>query len=345
MKKHIGVIAFFMMLTFLASSSTFAKDEPLTVSITPLSKLLINAKSSAPANIISLNNSTISAEITGRALKIQAETGDYVKKGQKLVALDCRSYSLAKKQAQAGLKVAKTQLNFSDKQFKRNQNLIKKGIIPREIFEKAEASKLTALADIQLKKANIETAKLAISRCQISAPFSGQIIKRLVQEGQLVSTGTPLFQLMQSNKLEIRTNLSPADVAKLDDTPVLKFVAGKLQLNAEVRSVIQNIDEATRTQEVRLSLPPDTQVAVGLSGRIEWSSKAKLLPAEYLIRRNSILGVIVAEDIVEGIGRARFLQIVGAKEGQAVEVDLPENTAVITQNQFRLKTGQSIKIK
>ncbi len=328
-----------------SSTPALAKNEPLSVTILPLKNLLVSSQSSAPANIISLNHSTISAEITGRALKIKVEIGDIVKKEQKLASLDCRSYSLARKQAKAALKVAKTQFNYSKKQLIRNQNLMKKGIISREVFEKAEAGQLSSIADIALQKVSIETADLAISRCQIYAPFSGQITKRLVQKGQLVTAGTPLFKLIQSDRLEIQAKLSPSDVKKLKESLSLKFVAGDTKLKATVRSIIQTIDETTRTQEVRLLLPKNTDIATGLSGRLVWSNKEKRLPAEFLIRRNGQLGVMVAEDIVEDIGKGKFIPLANAHEGQPADITLPKDTPIINQNRYRVEDGQPIKVQ
>jgi len=252
---------------------------------------------------------------------------------------------LSKKQAEAGLKVAKTQLNYSEKQFKRNQRLLKTGIIPKENFEKAEAGKLTALADIQLKKASINSTKLAISRCHIYAPFSGQVTQKLVQKGQLVTSGTPLFKIMESGRIEIKADISFNHVDELDDSSSLTFVNGNKHLKVIIRSIIQHIDEATRTQEVRFAFEQKSGVSAGLSGRIEWSGTQRLLPAEYLIRRNSILGIMLAENIVEGIGTATFHQIIGAKEGLPARVSLPENTVVITKNRYNVKNGQSIKVR
>ena len=321
----------------------------LSVTTKPLSSLLMSAENSAPANVISLNHATISAEITGRAMMIEGEIGDQIKKGKRLITLDCRSYLLAKKQAEAGLHIAKTQLNYSSKQYKRNQNLLAKRIIPRETFEKAEAGKLSAIADIELKKVAIETSKLAISRCKISAPFSGQITKRLVQQGQLVTAGTPLFKIMQKNKLEIKTQLSAAQVRMLDDSPILQFMIGDKQFKTVVRSIIQTVDEASRTQEVRLALPKgisgvNNRIASGMSGRIVWSGKNQLIPAEYILRRNNQLGVMLAEDSVEGVAKAKFYPLPNANEGQAVEADLAESSAIIVKNRYRVKDGQQIKI-
>ena len=306
---------------------------------------MLTTKNSAPANVISLNDSTISAEIKGRALSIYAEVGEKVKQGQKLVSLDCRSYTLAKKQAVAALKVAMAQLNLAKKELLRNQRLINNGTIPRELFDRTEANQQTALADIEVKKAAIESADLSISRCTIRAPFAGQITQRLIQNGQLVVAGTPLFQLMESDKMELSSKLSPVDVTKLSNSTDLQFITGDRRIKAKIRSVIQTIDQTSRTQEIRLSVTTAGSIAAGLSGRIEWSDGNKKLPTEYIQRRNANLGVMIAEDIVEGTGKARFIALKNAIEGQPADIELPANTAIITKNQFRVVDGQVIQIQ
>ncbi|MEE9309992.1 MAG: efflux RND transporter periplasmic adaptor subunit [Cocleimonas sp.] len=344
MKLSTYLASFFVFL--LVSSNAIAKNEALSVSVSvkPLSELLISPSLSAPANIVSLNHSVISAEITGRALSVKVEIGDIVKKGSRLVSLDCRSYSLAKKQANASLNVAKTQFNYAKKQLVRNQNLVRKGIIPREAFEKAEAGQLSSLADIELQKVSIETANLAISRCYIKAPFTGQITQRMVQKGQLVTAGTPLFRLMQTKSLELKAKLPPSQVAKLNKSSSLTFIMGDTKIKAVVRSIIQIVDEATRTQEVRFSLPKGSNLAMGSSGRIEWNDNERQLPAEFILRRNSQLGVMLAHDIKEGVGNAKFHPLPNAQEGQPAAIQLLSNSAVITLNRFRVKDGDVIKV-
>jgi len=350
MKLSVSLHAVFSILilssiTVLGNSAFAAENELVNVKVTPLSSVVISAKHSNPANIISLNHSTISAEITGRALKSYVETGDIVEKGQKLLSLDCRNYTLSKKQAIAALNVAKTQLSLAKKELVRNRRLIKQGTIPRELFDKTEAAELTALADIDLKNIAIKTTQLAINRCQIIAPFSGQITSRLVQIGQLVVATTPLFELMQNDKMEIKTHLSPSDINRLKPSTELEFVANGRHIKTEIRSIIQEIDEITRTQEVRLTIPEGSKLAAGLSGRIEWKSGQLMLPPDYILRRNGQLGVMIAKDIVEGVGHTSFFVLNGAKEGQSSEVNLPASTLIINENQYRLKDGQKIRIK
>ncbi len=165
-----------------------------------------------------------------------------------------------------------------------------------------------------------------------------------MQEGQLVTPGTPLFQLIESGKLEIKTDLSPSNINKLKQASQLKFVAGKRQLPIQLRSIVQIVDERTRTQEVRFSLPPNTALAAGLPGRIVWQSKEQRLPSEYILRRKNQLGFMIAKDIVEGLGKAHFQPLPNAIEGQPAVVNLPDDTQVIILNRYRVTDGQQIKL-
>jgi RND family efflux transporter MFP subunit len=323
----------------------YGENKLLNVSIVPLSSVLISTKNSAPANIISINHSTLSAEITGRVNSINSEAGSFVRKGEKLASLDCRSYLLAKKQAEAALKVAETQFNLAKKQLVRNQRLIKNGTIPRELFERTEATQQTSLADIELKKASIENTELTIERCTIKAPFSGQITQKIVQQGQLVLPGTALFQLMEDAALEVKADIPVTSINEVKGAKLIEFVSGEERIKTSIRSIIQNVDVTSRTQEVRLSLPDSTHLAAGLSGRIEWSSGNLQIPTEYIQRKGQNLGIMIAEDIVDGTGKAKFIALKNAIEGQPANIDLPQQTAIINKNQFRVSDGQLISIQ
>ena len=346
MKVSTYLPGFFLglcLFTAALAEGNVAK-KPLQVTVRPLSSLLTHIKNSAPANVISLNHATISAEISGQVTTIYVEAGETVKKGERLASIDCRSYDLAHKQALAALKVAKTQFNLAKKQFVRNQGLVRQGTISREVFDQADAHQRTTLADIELKNIQIAIAKLAVSRCQILAPFSGQITQRMVQKGQLVMPATPLFHLLQTNSLEVKASLSPLELVSAKNAPDLEFVVANKRWKAKFRSVIQTIDETTRTQEVRLTLPENADVASGLSGRLEWRGSTPKLSADYVLRRGDHLGVMIVEASDKQNAKANFYPLDGAKEGQPAFIDLPLDTQIIDQNRYRVKDGQIIAI-
>jgi len=319
-----------------------ADENTIRVTTKPLSELVFATEYSAPASVVSLNDSSISAEIQGRAIQINAEVGDTIKRGQLLVELDCRNYKNTRKQAVAALNLSKSQLNFAQKQHNRNQRLLQRGIIPRENFDRSESDLLTSRADISLKEVAIESADLAISKCRIYAPFSGQVTNKMVQQGQLVNPGSALIQLLQTNKLEIEAELSPFELKKARDSNRLKFTTDSLNLTVSIRTVLKQLSKTSNTQRVRLTaadIEPDIIVA-GLNGRLEWKDGSRKMPPEYMVRREDKLGVMIAAE-----GKATFHELRDAREGQPASVNLRSSSQIIIVNRYSVEDGQAVVIE
>lgn len=314
--------------------------ELLRVTTQPLSELVITAQYSAPARVISLNDSRISAEVQGRALSLSVEVGEQVSKGKLLLELDCRDYINIKQQAAAALKLSRTQYDLARKQFTRSQQLLRRNVISRESFDQVESQLLTSEADIHLKQTSIDSAELSISRCKIYAPFSGQITARHVQQGQLVTPGMQVFQLLQTDRLEIEADLSPDELVKAKASDALLFTSGELSQKVSIRSVLRQLNTASNTQQIRLEANlPNASIISGLNGRLQWKDGTQKIPAEYLVRRENALGIMLAK-----AGKAYFHPIPDAIEGQPATVKLPGTTAVIIVNRFSVNTGQRIRV-
>lgn len=314
--------------------------ELLRVTTQALSELVITAEYSAPARVISLNDSGISAEVQGRALSISAEVGEQVSKGKLLLELDCRDYNNRKQQAAAALKLSRTQYDLARKQFTRNQQLLRRNVISRDSFDQIESQLLTSEADMRLKQTSIDAAELSISRCKIYAPFSGQVTARNVQQGQLVTPGMQVFQLLQTDKLEIEADLSPSELVKAKASDALFFTSGELSQRVRIRSVLNQLNTASNTQHIRLEANmPNSSIISGLNGRLQWKDGTQKIPAEYMVRRDNALGIMLAED-----GKAKFHAIPDAIEGQPAAVKLPGTSQVIIVNRFSVSTGQRIRV-
>lgn len=350
MQQNIKITIIFLgMLTPLFATVLFAdtsnavqkgkNSSALRVTTKTLSELEFVTEYSAPATVVSLNDSSISAEIQGRALKINAEIGDQIKKGALLVELDCRNYINSKNQAEAALKLSKTQRDFARKQFTRNQRLLQRGVVPRESFDKSESDLSTSLADLALKQTSIDSADLAISKCKIYAPFSGQITAKSVQQGQLVTPGTPLVQLLQIDKLEIEAELSPHELSTARNSPKLFFSANTDSHIVNIRSVIQQLNATSNTLRIRLSVQPHNGIMAGLNGRLKWQDGSRKIPPEYLVNRDNTLGVMLAED-----GKAKFHSLPFAREGQPAKINLLGGTQIIIVNRYSAKDGQAVSI-
>lgn len=332
-----GVVLTFFPLTSLAAEA--AESDRLPVTVRPLGDVLQASERSVTASLISLNDSTLSAELSAKVTKLLADVGDSVKTGQVLGELDCRDYVFSLKQAQAGKEAATARHDFASSQLQRNQRLRKSGVIPVETLDKAAADFDAAKADLAVAKAQEDTAQLAVSRCEIKAPFAGQITQRHLQLGQRVSPGTPAFQLLQNDALEVRANLSVDEVRDQQQGSELRFVTDGVSIPLEVRAIVTQVAGNTRTQEARFIPKGEFSLPVGRTGRVVWQGKLPVLPASWIVRREGGLGVMLAEN-----GVAKFHLLPDAQEGQPILTDLPPETLILDQNRLRARDGQMIEV-
>ncbi len=197
----------------------------------------------------------LSAPISGRALRIQAEVGDAVKANETLVAeieptdstlLDPRSEAQAKADiraaeanlvlAEASVKEARVELEFAQSELKRSVSLRRDAVISERELESAErtqqtrqAALETAIANRQARQAELERARAQLisptddktqhSACQcvsIRSPVDGRILKILHKSEGVVAAGETLVEIGDPQNLEIVADLLSSDAVKVE---------------------------------------------------------------------------------------------------------------------------------
>lgn len=99
------------------------------------------------------------------------------------------------------------------------------------------------------------------------------------------------------------------------------------------------MDPVERTQEVGLEFT-DGMALPGSAGELVWEDTQAHLPAEYLLRRQSIPGVFVIHD-----NRAEFVALLDSVEGRPVPVTFPKQQLIVEKGRFRLQHGDEVAIK
>lgn len=316
------------------------KDQITSVTTKPLSELSLDIQVSVPATIKGLNKSIISSQISGLADNVHVDIGDYVKTGQLLLSLDCREYQYNLQQIEAGIKAARITHDLSQKNFNRNKRLKEKSNISDQLFDQSKAEFLNSQAELNRQQSQLSLAQLTIERCQIKAPFAGQITQRFVQPGQLLSPNAAVVELLQTDHLEIEALLSQSDLVSFNQTKQVYFNHEDQSYPATLRTVIAILDENNRTQQVRLRLADDIKLPVNLSGRLTWKKTGFHLPANLLSLRNQQLGVLyLGQENTVG-----FHVLKHAIEGKTSAIDLPADTRIIIDNRKGLVVGQGINI-
>ncbi|MGB3533921.1 MAG: efflux RND transporter periplasmic adaptor subunit [Microcoleaceae cyanobacterium] len=151
----------------------------------------------------------------------------------------------------------------------------------------------TRIEQIQAQQAQVRQIESQISELEIlleksllSAPFSGQISRRYIDEGTVVSAGQQVVRLVEGRQPEVRVGVPAEALSDLRIGRQYPVEVGGEVYSAGLISILPEVDSATRTRTVILLLPQI--VAPGTIGRLQLtriqSTEGFWLPTSALIR-------------------------------------------------------------
>ncbi len=148
----------------------------------------------------------ISADITGRIIRIAVEEGDLVTKGQFLVQIDPAQYQAAVSRAegvvsstQATLLQTRASRDQAERAWKRAHELTRLGpnlIAPataeeaRTALDVAEATYQATRAQLDQSRAGLREARDNLAKTRLMSPISGRVVRLAVEEGEVAVPGT-----------------------------------------------------------------------------------------------------------------------------------------------------------
>jgi HlyD family secretion protein len=148
----------------------------------------------------------ISADITGRIIRIAVREGDLVSKGQFLIQIDPAQYQAAVARAQgvvgsteATLTQARANLAQAERAWNRARQLTQLGanLIAPEAAEQARTSYDVAQANWQATRAQLEQSRASLqeardnlAKTRLTSPISGRVVRLAVEEGEVAVPGT-----------------------------------------------------------------------------------------------------------------------------------------------------------
>lgn len=330
-KSSLGILLVSLSL------SVIAEDRIVPVTTTPLRDLVIFPIRSAPATAVSLNDTSISAQITGNIMDILVKVGDVVERGELITRLDCADHVLLEKQAEASLQAAKAKNEFARSQMQRADQLSKTKNIAQEILHQRKADVDTSAAEVLRLDVALHAAKRNIEKCDIRAPFKAVVIEKLASVGELAVPGTVIMRLFDQDNIEIRAMVQEQDLPSLKESKTLQFASRDHAYPLTLRSVLPLMKITIRSYEVRLTFS-DEKAPPGSAGRLTWKIEMPHLPSDLLVSRDGALGVFIEND-----GQARFTPIENATQGRPVPVSLPGESAIIIDGRFGLMDGDTIE--
>lgn len=229
--------------------------------------------------ITARTQATISSKVTGRVAEVYIEEGQLVEKGELLASLDSSLLitELDLVQAQfnaenAGLAEFEVELQQAQLKHNRIQLLAKKSLASQADLDQARlnlegvSSRMNRhQQEVKVAAAKIQVVQQKIQNMQIRAPFSGVVIAKSAQAGEMISpvsagggfTRTGICTLVDMNSLEIIVDVNESNIQKIS---VGQKISARLnsyqdwEIPARLLAIIPAADRNKATVRVRIEL-------------------------------------------------------------------------------------------
>jgi len=172
---------------------------------------------------------SVASKFPGRITELKAREGDEVEKGQVLVQLDDTQINAKIVQAEKGVIAANAQCSAaeaSEQQSRRDkirlQNLLKSQTVSKQNSERATVTWQVDKDRLVAAKAQCGAAEAALQEVQsiqddltILAPAKGVITTRMADEGEVVAAGSPLFDIVDLDRLYLKVYIPEKAIGKV----------------------------------------------------------------------------------------------------------------------------------
>ncbi len=307
----------------------------IPVAVEPAVRGPIASYYSTTATLEPNKEADILARVSGVVTSIKAEEGDAVQKGDDVLVIQDDEYRYRLAQAEAEVDKQQTKFNRLQKMFEGN-------LVSADEFD-------TARTDFEAAKAARDLAKLELSYTRVVSPFRGRVTRRLVDPGQTVSNGTPLFSVADMSRLLAKVHVPSREFGKIQsDQPVeLTLDSNQKQLRGRISLVSPVIEPSTGTIKVTVEIsdyPPGTRPGDFAEVRVvtERHPDAVLVNKVAVVTDRSEQVVFVAAD---STAERRVVEV-GFTDDEHAEIrsGIQPGERVVVQGQRSLKHGSPLKI-
>lgn len=308
-------------------------------------------------SVTAFNTANIKSRVDGQIMKVNFREGQDVHQGELLIEIDSRPYQVQMEQVQAQLFRDEAQLRDAKLNLDRYTSLIPSGSIAQQQVDTQKALVDQLEGTVRNDQAQIDSAKLNITYCHITAPFNGRIGLRQVDPGNIIHAA-------DTNPMLVLTQLQPIAVIFTLPEDVLPNVAQRMRQGTLEVDAFSRDDQTKLTQGKLLTIDNQIDPATGTAKlKAVFDNKdGKLWPnqfvnADLLLETRKNATVVPTAAILRG-PQGTFVYAVNPDktvEDRAVTVSLTQgNTTVIssglnpgdmvvTDGQDKLQKGSHIE--
>lgn len=278
----------------------------------------------------------LSSRTTGLIESMKVDAGSRVKPGDVLVTLDTDLAEISLDLIRSQIAQARIELEEAQRREEEVRDLVKSGGFAKSEAETRKSAVRIGEAGLQQLLVREREQAETIARHQLIAPFGGVISRKLAEDGEWVTTGTPVLELVETDSPRFDLQVPQEFLGRVAEaesvTVMLDAFLGR-PIPARIGVVVPVKDAVSRTFLLRLELDdPQGLAAPGMSGSariVHRPSRTDTVsvPRDALMRfpdgkvkvwivsQTDGLSVVAPREVQTGESHGDFVEVVSGLEG------------------------------
>jgi len=340
-----------------AGKKSTGPPPPVPVRVGDVRRLPVPLEIAAIGHVEAYSTVSVKPRVGGEVTQVGFREGDDVKAGDLLFVIDPRPFEAALAEAKANLARDRARLSEADRTLERYEDLIRKEYITQEQYDQARANAEALKATSQADEAAIETARLNLDYCRITAPVPGRTGSLLVHRGNIVKANDdrPLVVINQVEPVFVSFAIPEGDFGEVKRRsatarlPVVAVPQGGKPETGETTFLDNAVDSTTGTILLKAAFPnrdralwPGQYVNVSLTVAVDEDAVVAPVDAVQQGQSGTYVYVVKPDRTVE----IRSVVVRRNWGGWAlITSGLSDGERVVTDGQLRLAPGATITEK
>ncbi|HSD64341.1 MAG TPA: efflux RND transporter periplasmic adaptor subunit [Ignavibacteriaceae bacterium] len=311
--------AFLLFLGYKVVGNIFSPAVDVKVTTVVLqSPSQTNASLTASGYVVAQRKAAVASKGTGRLVYLGVVEGDRVKKDQVLGRLEDNDIKAQVEEARANLKLAEADLKDSENNFNRQKELIKSGATTQVEVDASDARYHRVLASIDVAKANLNSAEVALENTLIRAPFDGTVLTKNAEVGEIVAplgasttSRGAIVTMADMKSLQVEADVSESYIEKIKTGQSCEIILDaypQISYEGFVDKIVPTADRSKATVLVKVGFKNyDSKVLPEMSAKVLFLSKqltenqknepaVLVVPFTSVVRRNGKDVVFMVRD-------------------------------------------------
>lgn len=348
-----------LTLIILVFAVSCGKEKTVIKNNRPIVNVKVSTPSTLDENFLNasgkveaVQNANLSTRMMGFVNNVYVKVGDKVRKGQLLISINSTDINAQKAQVNASIAGAKAAFKTAEKDYNRYKVLFNDESASQKEMDDITANYEMAKARLEAAKQKKNQVNAQLLYTNISAPFSGIVTGKFINNGDMASPGTPLISMEAPEKFQVIAMVPESEITQIKNgTDVSVTIKSS---NEVVKGKVTEISTSTKNTGAQYLVKvvlekTDVTLLSGMFTSVQFpvsksTSSKILIPTASIIKRGELNGVYAVSS--SNTALLRWLRL-GKTFGDKTEVlsGLSADEKFILSSEEKLMNGAKLNIQ